>query len=37
LVKVEEDSMGLTPNKEKALEIAETLLSIREAIIDDGV
>jgi hypothetical protein len=36
LVEVEKNSMGLPPNKEKALGIAETLLSIREAIIEDG-
>ena len=36
LVGIEENSMGLSPNKEAALEIAEILLSTKEAIIDDG-
>lgn len=36
LVDIEENSMGLTPNKEAALEIAEVLLNTKEAIIDDG-
>lgn len=36
LVDVEENRMGLTPNKEAALEIAEILLDTRTAIIDDG-
>ena len=36
LVKIEEDSMGLSPNSERAFAVAETLLSIREAIIEEG-
>ena len=36
LVDIEENRMGLTPNKEAALEIAEVLLNTKEAIIDDG-
>ena len=37
LVDIEEKSMGLIPNKEAALEIAEVLLNAKEAIIDDGL
>ena len=36
LVDVEENRMGLTPNREAALEIAEVLINTKEAIIDDG-
>ncbi len=36
LVDIEENRMGLTPNKEAALEIAEVLLNTKEAIINDG-
>jgi hypothetical protein len=36
LVDIEEKSMGLTPNKAAALEIAEVLLNAKEAIIDNG-
>lgn len=36
LVKVEEGSMGLTPNKEKALEIARTLIESKEWLIDES-
>ena len=36
LVEIEENGMGLTPNREAALEIAEVLLNTKEAIIDDG-
>lgn len=36
LTKVEESSMGLSPSKDKAIEIANTLLDIREAIIEEG-
>lgn len=33
---IEENRMGLTSNKSATLEIAEILLSAREAIIDEG-
>jgi len=36
LVAAERDSMGLTPDKGNAMNIAETLLGLKEAIIDDG-
>ena len=36
LVDIEENRMGITPNKGAALEIAEVLLNTKEAIIDDG-
>jgi len=36
LVNIESDRMGMTANKEKALEIANTLEDTREAIIEDG-
>ena len=36
LVAVERDSMGLTPDKENAMNIAEILQGLKEAIIDDG-
>ena len=36
LVDIEEKGMGLIPNKEAALEIAEVLINAKEAIIDDG-
>jgi hypothetical protein len=36
LIKVEEDSMGLTPKKEKALKIAKILIETKEWIIDES-
>ena len=36
LIEVETKSMGLTANKERALEIAGVLIDAKEAIIDDG-
>ncbi|MCL7420495.1 MAG: hypothetical protein M8364_06290 [Methylobacter sp.] len=36
LMGVEEKSMGLSPNRAAALEIAKILLNIKEAIIDGG-
>ena len=36
LVDIEVNRMGLTPNKEAALKIAEILINTKEAIIDDG-
>ena len=36
LLDIEENRMGLSPNKEAAMEIAEVLLNTKEAIIDDG-
>ena len=36
LVDIEENQMGLSPNKKAAFEIAEVLLNIRKAILDDG-
>ena len=36
LLRTEEDNMGLSPDREKAIDIAQTLLGIREAIIEDG-
>ena len=36
LVDLEENRMGLTPNGEAALEVAEVLLNAKEAIIDEG-
>lgn len=36
LIKIEEGSMGLTPNKEKAIEIAQTLLETKEWLIDEN-
>jgi len=36
LTKVEEGSMGLTPNKEKALEVARILIESKEWIIDEA-
>lgn len=37
LILVEEDNMGLSPNKENAKNIAEILFGLKEAIIDDGI
>jgi hypothetical protein len=36
LVKVEEESMGLTPNKEKALNIAQVLIETKEWIFNEA-
>jgi len=36
LVKVEESSMALTPNKDKALEIAKILIETKEWLIDEN-
>jgi len=36
LVKVEEGSMGLTPNKEKALNIAQVLIETKEWIFNEA-
>lgn len=36
LINIEENRMGLSPNKKAALEIAEALLNTREAIIENG-
>ena len=36
LVRIEEESMGMSPNKTNAKDIAATLLELREAIIEDG-
>jgi len=36
LIEIESSRMGVTANKKAALEVAEILLNIREAIIDDG-
>ncbi len=36
LLDIEENRMGLPPNKEAAMEISEVLLNTKEAIIDDG-
>jgi hypothetical protein len=36
LVNVEEESMGLAPNKENAVEIAQTLIDIKEWVIDEA-
>ena len=36
LVQIEEEHMGLNPDRSKALEVARVLLDIREAIIEDG-
>jgi len=36
LIDIEENRMGLSPNKKAALEIARILLSTRDAIIENG-
>jgi hypothetical protein len=36
LTKVEEGSMGMTPNKEKALQIARMLIEAKEWIVDEA-
>lgn len=36
LIKIERESMGMTPDTKKAKEVAEKLLNIREAIIEQG-
>jgi len=36
LLGIQKNSMGLSPNREAALEIAQILLNTREAIIEDG-
>lgn len=36
LVKIEEGSMGLSPNKENAIDVARTLIATKEWIIDEA-